>query len=150
MAEPFIAEVRIWANNFAPRGWAFCDGQLLQIAQNTALFSLIGTIYGGDGRTTMAVPNLKDRLCMHPGSGPGLTPRKVGQTGGVTQVTLTSTQMANHNHTANVNLQPGNDDDAAGKVIARAVGANLYAAPANPVAMANEALSVSPAPATSA
>ena len=79
MSEPFIAEVRMFAGNFAPRGWAFCDGQLLPIAQNTALFSLIGTIYGGDGRTTTALPDLQGRTPMHPGRGPGLTSRRVGQ-----------------------------------------------------------------------
>ena len=82
MSEPFIAEIRIFAGNFAPRGWAFCDGQLLPIAQNTALFSLIGTTYGGDGRTTTALPNLQARAPMHPGRGPGLTSRRLGETGG--------------------------------------------------------------------
>ncbi len=98
MSEPFIAEIRIFAGNFAPRGWAFCNGQLLPIAQNTALFSLIGTTYGGDGRTTTALPNLKGRAPMHPGRGPGLTSRRVGQRGGVETVTLTEAQMPNHTH----------------------------------------------------
>ena len=98
MAEPFIAEVRIWALNFAPRGWAFCNGSLLPIAQNTALFSLIGTTFGGDGRTTTALPNLQGRAPMHPGNGPGLTSRRLGERGGVEQVTLTEAQMAQHNH----------------------------------------------------
>ena len=83
MSEPFIAEIRIFAGNFAPQGWAFCNGQLLPIAQNTALFSLIGTTYGGDGRTTTALPNLEGRAPMHPGRGPGLTDRRLGQRGGV-------------------------------------------------------------------
>lgn len=100
MSEPFIAEIRIFAGNFAPRGWAFCDGQLLPIAQNTALFSLIGTTYGGDGRTTTALPNLQGRAPMHPGRGPGLTDRRLGQRGGVETVSLQESQMANHNHTA--------------------------------------------------
>ena len=76
MSEPFIAEIRIFAGNFAPRSWAFCDGQLLPISQNTALFSLIGTTYGGDGRSTMGLPDLQGRAPMHPGRGPGLTSRR--------------------------------------------------------------------------
>jgi len=99
MSEPFIAEVRIFAGNFAPRSWAFCNGQLLPISQNTALFSLIGTTYGGDGRSTTALPDLQGRFPMHPGRGPGLTARRLGQRGGVDTVTLTETQMPNHQHT---------------------------------------------------
>ncbi|MGB1129307.1 MAG: phage tail protein [Haloferula sp.] len=102
MSEPFIAEVRIFAGNFAPRSWAFCDGQLLPIAQNTALFSLIGTTYGGDGRTTTALPDLQGRAPMHPGRGPGLTSRRLGEKGGIKQVTLTEAQMPSHNHTYQV------------------------------------------------
>jgi microcystin-dependent protein len=99
MSEPFIAEIRIFAGNFAPRSWAFCNGQLLPVSQNTALFSLIGTTYGGDGRTTTALPNLEGRAPMHPGRGPGLTSRRLGQRGGVETVTLTEAQMPNHTHT---------------------------------------------------
>ena len=99
MSEPFIAEIRIFAGNFAPRGWAFCNGQLLPIAQNTALFSLIGTTYGGDGRTTTALPNLQGRAPMHPGRGPGLTARRLGQRGGSETVSLSEAQMPNHTHT---------------------------------------------------
>ena len=99
MSEPFIAEVRIWAINFAPRGWAFCNGQLLPIAQNTALFSLVGTTYGGDGRTTLGLPNLQDnRVAIHAGGGPGLTPRRLGERGGVTDVTLSQAQLPSHSH----------------------------------------------------
>ncbi len=98
MSEPFIAEIKIFAGNFAPRGYAFCDGQLLPIAQNTALFALIGTIYGGDGRTTTALPNLRDRAPMHPGNGPGLTPRSLGQEAGVADVTLTTSNLPAHVH----------------------------------------------------
>ena len=99
MSEPFIAEIRIFAGNFAPRGWAFCDGQLLPIAQNTALFSLIGTTYGGDGRTTTALPNLQGRAPMHPGRGPGLTARRLGEKVGTETVTLTEAQIPSHDHT---------------------------------------------------
>jgi microcystin-dependent protein len=99
MSEPFIAEIRIFAGNFAPRGWAFCNGQLLPVSQNTALFSLIGTTYGGDGRTTTALPDLEGRAPMHPGRGPGLTSKRLGQRGGVDSVTLSEAQMPNHRHT---------------------------------------------------
>ena len=108
MSEPFIAEIRIFAGNFAPRGWAFCDGQLLPIAQNTALFSLIGTTYGGDGRTTTALPNLQGRAPMHPGRGPGLTSRRLGQRGGVETVTLSEAQMPAHTHSVMATGNPGN------------------------------------------
>ena len=99
MSEPFVAEIRIFAGNFAPRGWAFCDGQLLPISQNTALFSIIGTTYGGDGRSTTALPNMKGRTPMHPGRGPGLTSRRLGQRGGAEYVTLAESQMPSHTHT---------------------------------------------------
>lgn len=101
MSEPFIAEVKIFAGNFAPRGWAFCNGQLLPVAQNTALFSLVGTIYGGDGRTTFGLPNLQGRAVMHPGRGPGLTPRTLGERGGSTTANLNEAQLASHSHSVN-------------------------------------------------
>lgn len=111
MSEPFTAEVRIFAGNFAPRGWAFCNGQLLPIAQNTALFSLIGTTYGGDGRTTTALPDLQGRSAMHPGRGPGLTARRLGEKDGTDTVTLNINQIPQHTHTASTSLQPANEDD---------------------------------------
>ena len=111
MSEPFIAEVRIFAGNFAPRSWAFCNGQLLPISQNTALFSLIGTTYGGDGRSTTALPNMEGRAPMHPGRGPGLTSRRLGQRGGVTMVSLSEAQMPNHTHSLNGNAEE-NDRNA--------------------------------------
>ena len=107
MSEPFIAEIRIFAGNFAIRGWAFCNGQLLPIAQNTALFSLIGTTYGGDGRTTTALPNLQGRAPMHPGRGPGLTARRLGQRGGIEEITLSEDQTPAHSHTFNAKTLPG-------------------------------------------
>lgn len=107
MSEPFVAEIRIFAGNFAPRGWAFCNGQLLPISQNTALFSLIGTTYGGDGRTTTALPNLQGRAPMHPGRGPGLTSRRLGERGGVETVTLTEAQMPSHHHSVAANTNAG-------------------------------------------
>ncbi len=141
MSEPFIAEIRIFAGNFAPRSWAFCNGQLLPVSQNTALFSLIGTTYGGDGRTTTALPNLEGRAPMHPGRGPGLTDRRLGQRGGVEDVTLTEAQMPNHNHTMSGIPASGDDDDASDQVtLANVVGANAYAPPATLVPLAEAIL----------
>jgi microcystin-dependent protein len=111
MSEPFVAEIKIFAGNFAPRGYAFCNGALLPISQNTALFSLIGTTYGGDGRTTTALPNLQGRAPMHEGRGPGLSDRRLGQRGGTETETLATTQMPAHNHPAQVTLASGNEDD---------------------------------------
>ncbi|WP_144394701.1 phage tail protein [Pleionea sediminis] len=108
MSEPFIAEIRMWACNFAPRSWAFCNGQLLPISENTALFSLIGTIYGGDGRSTMGLPNLSDRTPMNPGDGPGLTSRRLGEIGGEKEVTLTESQIPQHDHVLTGVAEAGN------------------------------------------
>ena len=100
MSEPFIAEIKIFAGTFAPRGYAFCNGQLLPIAQYTALFSLVGTTYGGDGRTTFGLPDLIGRVPMHPGTGPGLSNRRLGEQGGSQSVLLNSNQMPVHTHMA--------------------------------------------------
>lgn len=97
--DPFIGEVQWFAGNFAPRGWALCDGQLLPIAQNTALFSILGTTYGGDGRTTFALPDVRGRVMIHAGSGPGLTTHRLGERGGTETETLTANQMPSHAHT---------------------------------------------------
>lgn len=138
MSEPFIAEIRIFAGNFAPRGWAFCNGQLLPIAQNTALFSLIGTTYGGDGRTTTALPDLQGRAPMHPGRGPGLTSRRLGQRGGVEQVTLTEAQMPNHNHSMEVTTEDGERREPGNRYFGR--GNAIFANVANLGAMASQSL----------
>jgi microcystin-dependent protein len=100
MATPFIAEIRMFGGNFAPRGNAFCNGQILAIAQNTALFSLLGTTYGGNGQTNFALPNLQSRAPMHPGQGPGLTARFLGEEGGSESVALIATEMPAHTHQA--------------------------------------------------
>ena len=100
---PFIGEISIFAGDFPPRGWAFCNGQLLSISQNTALFSILGTIYGGDGRTTFALPDLRGRAPMQPRIGPGLSPRQLGERSGAEEVTLTIAQMPSHNHILNNN-----------------------------------------------
>lgn len=98
MSEPFIGEIMMFAGNFAPRGWAFCNGQLLSIAQNTALFSILGTTYGGNGQTTFGLPNLQGRIPMHWGQGTGLTTRTLGESLGTESVTLLATQMPAHTH----------------------------------------------------
>lgn len=105
MSSPFVAEIRIFAGNFAPTGWATCDGQLLPISQNTALFSLLGTFYGGDGKSTFALPNLQGAAPMHQGQGPGLTDRFIGESSGSEFVTLIESEMPAHNHF--INARPG-------------------------------------------
>ena len=98
MAQPFIGEIRIFAGNFAPVNWAFCDGAIMAIAQNDALFNLIGTTYGGDGQNTFALPDLQGRLPIHQGTGPGLSPRTIGEKGSSETVTLTLNQIPDHTH----------------------------------------------------
>ncbi len=109
MATPFIAQISMFGGNFAPRNWAFCSGQILSIAQNTALFSLLGTTYGGNGQTTFALPDLRGRVPIHPGQGPGLSNYSLGQVGGVENVTLISTQIPAHSHpvTTSTNASSG-------------------------------------------
>jgi microcystin-dependent protein len=98
MADPFVAEIRIFPFNFAPKGWAWCDGQLLPLSQNTALFSLLGTTYGGDGKSTFALPDLQGRAPMHPGQGPGLSLHDLGETGGSETVSLLESEIPAHTH----------------------------------------------------
>jgi len=107
MSQPYLAEIRIFAGNFAPRGWATCDGQLLSISQNTALFSLLGTTYGGDGRSTFGLPDLRGRAPMQPGSGAGLSPHVLGEAGGTATVTLLSNQLPAHTHAAGAAASSG-------------------------------------------
>jgi len=125
MSEPFIAEIRIFAGNFAPRGWALCDGQLLPISNNTALFSLIGTTYGGDGRSTTALPNLQGRAPMHPGRGPGLTARRLGEKAGAETATLSEAQIPSHAHMWRNALNPPTSDEPANRLPSRHVDDNL-------------------------
>jgi microcystin-dependent protein len=98
MADPFVAEIRIFPFNFAPKGWAWCDGQLMPLSQNTALFSLLGTTYGGDGKSNFALPDLQGRAPMHPGQGPGLSLHDLGETGGSETVTLLESEIPAHPH----------------------------------------------------
>jgi len=114
--DPYVGEVRIFTGNYPPRGWADCNGQIMPVQQNPVLFSVIGAIYGGDGRTTFALPNLNGRVPMHQGTGPGLTPRQVGQQGGEAAVTLLESQMPNHSHTPQALDNQGKLSDPAGAV----------------------------------
>ena len=100
MSEPFVGEIRVFPFGFAPRGWAPCEGQLLSISSNTVLFSIVGTTYGGDGRVTFALPDLRGAAPVHAGQGEGLSIRTLGETGGEAAVTLTSSEMPSHNHAA--------------------------------------------------
>lgn len=114
MAEPYLGEIRMFAGNFAPRGWALCNGQLMSISQNTALFSILGTTYGGDGRVTFGLPNLQGRYPMHWGNGAGLTPRSIGETAGSESITLLVQQIPAHNHTLNAATEANGDTGRAG------------------------------------
>jgi microcystin-dependent protein len=121
MSEPFVGEIRMFAGNFAPRGWAYCDGQLLAVSQNDALFSLLGTIYGGDGRTTFGLPDMRGRIPIHAGSGPGLSSRRLGAKGGGEDVTLTDNQLPSHNHTPlKASNAQANSTDPAGQSTSKA------------------------------
>ena len=117
--DPFIGEIAMVGFNFAPRGWAFCDGQLLAIASNQALFSLLGTTYGGDGRTTFGLPDLRGRFPMHEGTGPGLSSKSLGQKGGVENVVMTANQMPSHNHALSGQSSNGTSDLPTGHMVAR-------------------------------
>lgn len=142
MADPFVAEIRIFPFNFPPKGWAWCNGQLLPISQNTALFSLLGTTYGGDGKSTFALPDLEGRLPMAPGQGAGLSLHFLGETGGSDTVTLLESEIPAHAHTVRA-VAPviANQDDASSNVmLATTTGVNAYAPPGPLVALAAEAL----------
>ncbi|KPL81231.1 phage tail protein [Herpetosiphon geysericola] len=117
MADPFVAEIRIVGFNFAPRGWAFCDGQLLPLSQNTALFSLLGTTYGGNGKSNFALPNFQGMGPQHQGQGPGLSPRSLGETNGVETVTLLQSEIPSHNHTLNFVPIDGNNPNPVSNVL---------------------------------
>lgn len=144
MADPFVAEIRIFPFNFAPRGWAWCDGQLMPLPQNTALFSLLGTTYGGDGKSNFALPDLQGRAPMHPGQGPGLSLHDLGETGGSETVTLLESEIPSHSHSMMANSSigllnsPGSD-----RGFARSQGGSAYVAgsPTPPlVTLSNQAI----------
>jgi len=140
MADPFVAEIRIFPFNFAPRGWAFCNGQLLPISQNTALFSLLGANYGGNGQSNFGLPNLQGSAAMHPGQGPGLSLHDLGETGGSATVTLLQSEIPAHTHTLMASNEIGEDRRAVGEAAARSTGGPLYGpVPATPVTLAVQA-----------
>jgi len=118
MSEPFLGQIYLVGYNFAARGFSLCNGQLLPISQNSALFSLLGTTYGGDGRTTFALPDLRGRVPMHFGNGPGLTDRRLGQRSGQETVTLTAAEMPSHSHTVNATNADGDKGGPGGKILA--------------------------------
>ena len=126
--DPFLAEIRIFTGNFAPKGWARCDGQLMSISQNTALFSLLGTTYGGDGRSNFALPNLQGCAPLQAGQGPGLSLRDLGETGGEQAVTLLQTEMPSHPHSASGSSNPADQTTPAGNAWAGGSqrGQNVY------------------------
>lgn len=141
MSEPFLAEIRVMPYNFAPRGWAQCDGQLMPISQNTALFSLLGTNYGGDGRVTFALPDLGARFAMGTGQGAGLSPRSVGESTGQPYVSLLSTEMPAHGHGLMAGTTPASTSPA-GNVMAPTAtgGGSVYRAPGAAAPMAGGAI----------
>ncbi len=136
MSEPFIAEVRIFPYNFAPRGWAACNGQMLPIAQNQALFALLGTTYGGNGQTTFALPNLQGRTPVGTGQGPGLSPYDLGAQGGVETVTLTAQELPSHTHTLRASSGAATSKVPGATVALATADAPVYAPAQNLVAMA--------------
>jgi microcystin-dependent protein len=142
----YIAQIFMFGGNFAPRSTAFCDGQILSIAANTALFSLLGTTYGGDGRTTFALPDLRGRVPMGAGNGPGLTPRELGERGGTESITLTTNQLPSHTHVAtlNVSTAAATATSPSGNVLA-AAEREVYAPSASMVAASASAVTVQPA-----
>lgn len=142
MADPFVAEIRMFPFNFAPKGWAFCNGQLLPLSQNTALFSLLGTYYGGDGKSTFALPNLQGSSPMHSGQGNGLSSRYLGEQGGSEVVTLLDSEIPVHTHTVMsvAGVFAGNTSIVTGNAFAKSGQGNAYTPSANTVQMSDEAL----------
>lgn len=127
MADPFVAEIRIFGFNFAPKGWATCDGQLMPLSQNTALFSLLGTTYGGDGKSNFALPDMQNSAPMQPGQGQGLSLRDLGETGGAQTVTLLESEIPSHAHTLRASIEDGTQGTASpGVALANSIGGKTY------------------------
>ncbi len=128
--DPFVAEIRIFPFNFAPKGWAFCDGQILPLSQNTALFSLLGTTYGGDGKSNFALPNMQGNAPMHPGQGPGLSLHDLGETGGSDTVSLLQSEMPSHAHASMASNADSTDQTPGQSLPAGGLGGiTMYATP---------------------
>lgn len=142
MSDAFLGEIRIMACTIAPEGWAACDGQLLYISQNTALYSILGNTYGGNNNTTFALPNLQGRSPMQPGQGSGLSPRSLGEAGGETAVSLTAAHIPAHTHTLTASTLPSNSQDPQNRSLARSFGGSAYNQSANnSVVLASDLLS---------
>lgn len=142
MSDPFVAEIRVLPFNFAPRGWATCDGQLMPISQNTALFSLLGTNYGGDGRSNFGLPNLGNSFALGTGAGPGLSPYDVGQTVGSATVTLQQAEMPSHGHGLMGGVTPTSSSPAGAVMAPTATGGgNAYRTPGAAAVMAGTTIS---------
>jgi microcystin-dependent protein len=141
--DPFVAEIRIYPFNFAPKGWAFCDGQILPLSQNTALFSLLGTTYGGDGKSNFALPDMQGNAPMHPGQGPGLSLHDLGETGGSDTVTLLESEMPSHSHSVMsvAGNFAGNTNVPTGNAFAKAAQGSPYVPAANTVALSDQTIS---------
>jgi len=137
--EPFIGQIIMFGGNFAPRSWAFCDGQLLAISSNTALFSILGTTYGGDGRTTFALPELRGRVAIHAGNGPGLSNYNLGQKSGTETVTLNSNQMPSHTHTLRAHSEDAEETNPSGHRLG-GTGTAIYASEAADVNMSGDSV----------
>ncbi len=139
--EGTLAQIILFGGNFAPRNWAFCEGQLLAINSNQALFSLLGTIYGGDGRTTFGLPDLRGRVPIHPGSGPGLSTYRLGQKGGIENVTLTINQIPSHNHILAASNDAGTSSEPSNMLLANTGALDKEYGTGNPTAMNSQAIS---------
>jgi microcystin-dependent protein len=142
-ATPFIGTVMLFAGNFAPLGWQFCQGQLMSIANDQALFALIGTTYGGDGQTTFALPDLRSRVPIHQGQGPGLSNYIIGQAGGTETVTLTPNQMPSHTHTVQVSSNTASTGVPSNALTLGVAAADMYIAEAANVSMHPQSISIS-------
>lgn len=138
--DPFVAEIRIFPFNFAPKGWAWCDGQLLPLSQNTALFSLLGTTYGGNGKSNFALPDLQGRAPMHPGQGPGLSLHDLGETGGSETVSLLESEIPAHSHALRASAQDATTRIVTGQMPATGIGVSIYGPQPTTVSLSPNAL----------
>jgi microcystin-dependent protein len=143
--DPFVAEIRIFPFNFAPKGWAWCNGQLLPLSQNTALFSLLGTTYGGDGKSNFALPDMQGNVPMHPGQGPGLSLHDLGETGGSQTVTLLESEIPSHSHPMQCDIVNATKSLPTGNGFAKVSGATPYLPPAGATLVNMSSNAIAPA-----
>ena len=140
MSDQFLAEIRIFPFNFPPTGWAFCDGQIMPISQNTALFALLGTVYGGDGKSTFALPDMQGNAPMQPGQGQGLSLRDLGEMSGVESITLLQSEIPAHTHSIVASQGDGLERFPATQLLATGIGVGQFAAPPTNATLAFQAL----------